>query len=171
MKGQSRKEVGELEWQERGRTRGMYVGSIEDDIKQPRVIQRACRRFGLEYAEFQQGDSDGFFPECRYRQPANWEKRSHPSCESCPSHCQNRPHCTCHYSRRINCPAKSSSSRRNRRLLSLPSELQITEQRHAGWTADRGALLLETWARKQPDPRSLSKPLTAASAGSICGST
>jgi hypothetical protein len=26
------------------------------------MIQRACRRFGLEYAEFPEGDSDGFFP-------------------------------------------------------------------------------------------------------------
>jgi hypothetical protein len=160
-----------LNKQERGRTRRMYVGSIEDDIKQLRVIQRACRRFGSEYAEFQEGDSDGFFPEYRYRQPANWEKRSHSLCESCPSCWQNRPHYTCHYSRRINCPAKSSSSRRNRCLLSLLSELQITEQRRAGWTADRGALLLETCARKQPDPRPLSKPLNAASVGSICRST
>lgn len=38
----------------------MYAGSIEDDIKQLRMIQRACRRIGSEYAEFQEGDSDLF---------------------------------------------------------------------------------------------------------------
>ena len=31
---------------------------FEDDIKQLRMIQRACRRIGSEYAEFQEGDSD-----------------------------------------------------------------------------------------------------------------
>jgi hypothetical protein len=39
----------------------------------------------------------------------------------------------------------------------------MTEQRRAGWTVDRGAPLLETCARKQPDARSPSKPLSAAS--------
>jgi hypothetical protein len=49
----------------------MYAGSIEDDIKQLRMIQRACRRFGLEYAEFPEGDSDGFFSRTVVPQPEN----------------------------------------------------------------------------------------------------
>lgn len=41
----------------------MYAGSIEDDIKQLRMIQRAYRRIGSEYAEFQKDDSDLFFQD------------------------------------------------------------------------------------------------------------
>jgi hypothetical protein len=83
----------------------MYAGSIEDDIKQLRMIQRACRRFGLEYAEFPECDSDGFFPGQWYHSLRVAENKSHSSCECCPSCCRPGPHYTCHYSRRVNCPA------------------------------------------------------------------
>ena len=100
------------------------------------------------------------------------ENRSHSSCECCPKLLQTRPHYTCHYSRRVNCPAKTDHQ--------LPSEpmrfvfaLRTSNhrERRAGWTVNRGAPLPETCARKQPDTRPSRKPLSAAPGPQSLGPT